>query len=376
MTTGYKICTRCVMDTTDPEIQFDENGICNHCKRYRQREATEVYYHQQGQEKWKRLVEQIKREGKNKKYDCLVGVSGGVDSTYVAYKAKELGLRPLALHLDNGWDSELAVSNIEKVLKNLGIDLLTHVLEWEEFKDLQLSFLKASLLDLEIPSDHAILAYQYKVAASKGISYILSGRNVATEGSLPKKWNFDAKDLKHLKVIHRRFGSKKLKSYPKLGYTRLAYYTFIKRIRSIPILNYIPYVKKDAMAILQDQLGWKYYGGKHHESIYTRFFQTIYLPEKFNIDKRKAHLSGLVWSGQLAREEALEELKTGTYSREVLEEDREYVMKKLGLTTGAFEELMALPTKDHLEFPNTQNFMDKIKFFIRYARKKAISNID
>lgn len=376
MTTAYQICTRCVMDTTDPDIQFDENGVCSHCKRYMKRVAREVFYDEKGQEKLKRLIGQIKNDGKNKEYDCIIGVSGGVDSTYVAYKAKELGLRPLALHLDNGWNSELAVSNIEKVLDHLGIDLLTYVIDWEEFKDLQLSYFKASVVNVEVPTDHAILAYQYRVANEKNIRYILSGRNIVTEGSLPKKWIYDTKDLRNLKAIHRRFGTKKLKRYPTLGYARLAYYTFIKGIRSIPILNYIPYVKKEALDVLQNELGWKYYGGKHYESIFTRFYQAVFLPEKFNIDKRKAHNSALIWSGQLTREQALEELKKDVCPREMIEGDKEYVMKKLGLNLDQMNEIMEQPVTSHLDFPNIQSFVNKAKFLFRYARKKATFNAD
>jgi len=374
MATERKICSRCVMDTTDPDILFDEEGVCNHCTRFKRRFQTEVYYDDAGQRKLELLIQKIKQDGKNKEYDCIVGVSGGVDSTFVAYKMKELGLRPLAVHLDNGWDSELAVSNIEKVLDTLDIDLLTYVIDWEEFKDLQLSFLKASVLNVEIPTDHAIMAFQYKVAAEKNIRYIISGRNIATEGSLPKTWNFDTKDLYHLKAVHRRFGSKKLKNYPMLGYRKLAYYTFVKKIRSVPVLNYIPYVKSEAMRILQEDLGWKYYGGKHYESVFTRFYQTYFLPRKYGIDKRTAHLSGLIWSGQMTRDEALEELKKPVCAKELLEEDKEYVIKKFGLTEKQLEEIIALPPRDHEDFPSCQFWLTRLKAPARWAKRKATYN--
>ena len=251
-------------------------------------------------------MKQIKSSKKNNKYDCVIGVSGGVDSSYVAYiLKKEFKLNPLAIHLDNGWNSELAVRNIENLLSKLEIDLYTHVIDWEEFRDLQISFLKSSVANSEIPTDHAIVALLYKIAEKENIKFILHGGNLATESIMPEAWMHDAKDLKFLNSIHKTFSSKSLKSYPKMSYLKLFWKIFIKRIKYIGILNYIAYDKNQAMEILEKNLGWKKYEEKHFESIYTKFFQGYLLPKKFGIDKRKAHYSSLIINGQMKRNEAI-----------------------------------------------------------------------
>ena len=346
------------MDTTDPDIQFDENGVCNHCKQYMHRAKKYLFLDTAGQQELKRLIEEIKAKGKGKNYDCIVGVSGGVDSTFVAYNVKKLGLRPLAVHVDNGWDSELAISNIKKCLKKLNIDLYTYVPDWEEFRDLQISFLKASVPDAELPTDHAIGAVLYQTAAQKDIPAIISGTNLATEGILPSSWVYSAADWKYIQAVGRKFGRVSLRSYPHYSLFDLFYYGAVKRTQRIRLLDYIPYVKKDAMQILEDELGWKYYGGKHYESIYTRFFQGYILPKKFNIDKRKAHLSTLICSDQMTREEALEEMKHNPYTEEMQREDMQYVIEKLGLTEEEFEQIMALPVKKFSDYPNNSHILN------------------
>jgi N-acetyl sugar amidotransferase len=354
MKNEYQTCKRCVMDTTDPKIEFDENGTCNHCKKYDEFVEMLILPKKERKVKLEKIIEKIKQDGKGKKYDCIVGVSGGVDSTYVAYLAKKFGLRPLAIHLDNGWNSELAVGNIERVLNELDIDLYTHVIDWKEFKDLQLSYFKASVVDIEVATDHAILAMMYKIANEMNIKYILIGVNVVTEGIMPKSWVYVKKDLKNLKSIHKKFGSVKLKTFPKLSLMFEIYCKFIKGIRPIPLLNYIDYNRKEAKEILSNKLGWKDYGGKHHESIFTKFYQLYILPTKFNIDKRKAHLSTLICSGQISREDALKKLKESLYKKEELERDKEYVIKKLGLTNKEFKELMEMPIKSHYEYGSNE----------------------
>jgi N-acetyl sugar amidotransferase len=350
MSHSYRMCTRCIMDTTDPDIQFDENGVCNHCRGYEEKARSYLRTGPKGQAELNRLVEEIKAKGKGKEYDCVLGVSGGVDSTYVAYTLKNLGLRPLAVHMDNGWDAELAVSNIEKFLNQLDIDLYTYVLDWEEFKDLQLAFLKASVSDAEIPTDHAIAAVLYQVASERNIKYIISGSNLVTEGILPNSWTYGVNDWRYIKSVHHIFGSRKLKRYPHYSFLDLLYYIFVKRIQLIRILNYIPYNKEQAIDVLENQLSWRNYGGKHYESIYTRFFQGYILPKKFNIDKRQAHLSTLICSGQITREEALAEMQNPAYAGYMLEEDMEYVLKKLELAEDEFEHLMSLPTKSYKDY--------------------------
>lgn len=350
----YKLCNKCVMDTSDPNIQFDEKGICNHCREYDELVTKYVVTGDEGRRRIQEIVNEIKREGANKKYDCVIGVSGGVDSTFTAYKVRELGLRPLAVHLDNGWDSELAVSNIEKVLKKLNIDLYTHVIDWEEFKDLQLSFLKASTPDSEIPSDHAIVSLMSQMAEKIGVRYFITGSNCRTESHLPSAWSQGHGDWKYIKSVHKQFGKIKLRSFPHTNFwTKRRFFWTVKRIN---ILNYLDYVKKDAMQILERELDWKYYGGKHYESIYTRFYQGYILPKKFGYDKRRMHFSSLICSGEMTREEVLEELKNETYPTEMQQEDKAYVIKKLGISEKEFEEIMNLPKKTFWDYESYAKF--------------------
>lgn len=369
MTNDYRICTRCIMDTTDPDIQFDENGVCNHCKGYDDSARSLLRPDAAGQQELERVVSEIKARGKGKDHDCIIGVSGGVDSSFVAYMVKQLGLRPLVVSMDNGWDSELAVSNVEKVAKWLDTEVHKCVLEWEEFKDLQLSFLRASVSDAEIPTDHAIGAVLYRTAMQNDISYIISGSNMVTEGILPGSWTYGIWDWKYIRSVHQGFGKTELRNFPHYSMLDSLYYTSVKKIKTVRILNYQPYVKKEAMHILEAELDWEYYGGKHYESIYTRFLQGYILPRKFNIDKRKAHLSTLICSGQTTRAEALEEMKRAPYPEEMQQEDRVYVIKKLGLTEAEFEEIMSLPVRTHADYPNSERFRRSIKGLVRTAQK-------
>lgn len=359
------------MDTSDLEIEFDENDICNHCRRYEKRVKNEVFIDKKAEKMLSKAVEIVKERGKNKEYDCVLGVSGGVDSTALAYYAKEQGLRILAVHLDNGWNSALAVSNIEQTLNALGIDLHTHVIDWEEFKDLQLAFLKASVANAEIPTDHAITALLYHTAAKIGVRYVISGANLVTEGILPDSWMYYAGDLRHLIAIHKKFGNLPLRTFPTMSLYYWGYYTYIKGIRFWRLLNYVPYNKMEAKKMIQERLGWRDCGGKHYESIYTRFFQGYILPQKFKIDKRKAHLSTLICSGQMTRDEALEEMEKPIYSPELLEEDREYIIKKLSLTERKFEEIMKLPVKSNFDYPNNMWLYKKLRFLVKFSTRRA-----
>lgn len=351
----YRMCTRCVMDTSDPFIEFDTQGVCNHCRSYEQLTRTSLHSNEIGRLMLDDYVAQMKAAGIGKEYDCIAGVSGGVDSTYVVYLAKQLGLRVLAVHMDNGWDSELAVKNIENVLKKLDIDLFTYVLDWEEFRDLQLSFLKASVPDAEIPTDHAIGAVIYDLAVKKGISYVLSGNNIVTEGILPNSWTYGVHDWTYIDGIQRLFGSVPLKTFPHFSHLKAKLLKKTRKVQVIQILDYVSYVKQDVMRVLENELGWKYYGGKHYESVYTRFFQGYILPRKFGIDKRKAHLSTLICSGQISRNEALAELETNPYTDRMMSEDREYVIKKLGISEKEFERIMSAPVKSYRDYPTIIN---------------------
>ena len=357
------------MDTSDPDIVFDAAGICTHCHRYERVASQRLIPAAERRQRLDALVAEIRRAGAGKPYDCVIGVSGGVDSTYVAWLVKkELGLRPLAVHLDNGWNSELAVANIEKTLKTLGIDLYTHVIDWAEFRDLQVSFLKGSTPDGEVPTDHAILALLYQVAATQGLRHVVNGMNFASESTLPEKWGYGYFDWRYVKDVHHHFGAAKLKTYPHFSIPQLFYYAFVRRIRMVSILNYIDYDKNQAMRLLEEQLGWQYYGGKHYESIYTRFYQAYVLPRKFNIDKRKAHFSSLICSGQMTRDEALDLMREPVYPQHLLEQDREYATKKLGLSASQFDDIMAAPTKTFLAYRTRHAFFEGAKKLVNSTR--------
>lgn len=360
------------MDTSDPEIHFDKNGVCNHCLRYDVELPKRVFTGKPAEEKLNQLVKKIKEYGHNKEYDCLIGVSGGVDSTYVAYLIKKLGLRPLAIHFDNGWNSELAVSNIQKVLDRLNIDLYTYVIDWEEFKSLQQSFLKASTPDSEVPTDHAINALLFQEASKRNIRYIISGMNFTTESMLVPAWSYGHSDWKYIRSVHSLFENTPLKHYPHYTFFNLFWWTFIKRIQSVSILNYINYNKKEVMDILQNELGWVYYGGKHYESVYTRFFQGYILPTKFGIDKRRGHLSDLILAGQITRDEALNEMGKISYDPNLLAEDEIFVKKKLGFDDNSFNHLMNLPIKSFNDYPNSAYWVTKLKQFVNFLRLKGL----
>lgn len=371
----YQICIKCIMDTTDLEIFFDECGICNHCREYDERAKSGLYYDDLGQEKLKNIIKKIKKEGEGKKYDCVIGVSGGADSTYLLYMLKQFNIRPLAVHLDNGWNTELSIKNIELATGKLGIDLYTHVLDWEEFKDLQMSFLESSIANIEIPTDHAIVALIYKKAVEIGTKYIISGGNITTEAIMPDSWMYDAKDWKIIRSIQRKFGRKSLRTFPHLSLIDMINFSFVKKIKYIPFLNYFIYDKKKAVEIIEKQLGWRNYGSKHSESIYTRFFQNYILPRKFNIDKRLAHLSTLICSKQLTRDEALFLVGKGFYSDEKTEnEEKQYVIKKLGISNEDFENIMSRPIRSFKDYPNNSWFFDKNNIFVKLA-KKIITSI-
>ncbi len=353
MTKKYQICVRCIMDTTDPDISFDENGVCNHCHQH-DFLISKLPAGVNADKKLEQIVEQIKRAGRGKEYDCVIGVSGGVDSTFVALKAREFGLRPLAVHLDNGWDSELAVSNIQKTLDKLSIELYTYVIDWEEFKDLQLSFLYASTPDSEIPSDHAIASIMRQMASQIGVGYILAGDNVRTETHLPAAWSQGHRDWKYVYSIQKMFGHRELKSFPHMDFLTYNRYRLTQKL--IEILNYVDYSKKDTLPILEKELGWQYYGGKHYESIYTRFYQGYILPKKFGYDKRRSHLSSVICAGEITREEALVQISDNPYPEKLQQEDREYVIKKFDLTDSKFDEIMRLPIKSFWDYPSYEKF--------------------
>lgn len=365
------VCSRCVMDSTATEIEFDQNGVCNFCRHYDEVLVNDLFADKNGQEKLDKLISRIKRKGKNRDYDCLIGLSGGVDSSYVAYLVKKkYGLRALAVHLDNGWNTELSVANVEQLVKRLDIDLQTYVLDWKEFRDIQISFLKSSISNIEIPTDHAIWALLIKTAAKMKIPYIIAGNNVVTESIMPESWLYGSKDSKLIKSIHNKFGKVKMKSFPSLTTFNYVDYLIFRGIRWIPILNYIPYVKADAKQFLTDELGWRDYGGKHYESIFTRFFHAYYLPVKFGYDLRKSYLSALICSGQISRKEAMDEIHKPPAPPEMLRNDLEYVLKKLRLSQEEFEIILQSQNKTYKDYPNNDKLWKRFSKIIRIARKR------
>lgn len=365
-----KLCTRCVMDSTVPGIRFDARGQCNYCNEYLKRAKSELFCHEGNKAALGRLADRIKRDGKGSEYDCLIGVSGGIDSSYAAYIAKNcLGLRPLAVHLDNGWNSELAVSNIERLLRYLKIDLYTHVLDWHEFRALQIAFLRASIANAEIPTDQAILAVLFKTAHQKGIKYIITGDNITTEAILPRSWMYDAKDTRLIHAISQRFSPIRLRSYPTIGPLQYLYYLLAKGMKYVRILNYVPYSKTEAKRILSEECGWRGYEVKHGESVYTRFFQSYLLPTKFRIDKRMAHLSTLIMSGQLTRDEALLELATPP---SLEPEERMYALKKLGLSESECREILECPVRTFKSYPNSNSVLSALSLLVSAIKRKAL----
>lgn len=359
MTGLPRMCIRCVMDTSDPQIEFDENGVCNHCRGHETKVAITPASQPQAAERLADVVARIRQRATGE-YDSIVGLSGGVDSSYVAYQAVKLGLKPLAVHFDNGWNSELAVQNIERIVKQLGLDLMTFVIDWDEFRDIQRSFFKADVIDIEMVTDHAIFASMFDIANKHGIKTILSGTNAATESIMPASWQHFKFDLLNLKSIHRRFGTIPIRHYPTISIWRMGWQSVVRKTGSVSILNYLPYSKSGAIRTLEQELGWSYYGGKHYESTFTKFYQAHILPTKFGVDKRRIHLSDLIMNGELSREEALGELASPLYEPAVLEQDTEYVCKKLGFTREEFAEYLARPPVSHFAYPSYAKAAQKL----------------
>jgi N-acetyl sugar amidotransferase len=352
-----RVCTRCVMSDTDPDITFDAEGRCNHCTDYLDRIANLTYRPGTSERELAAIVERVKAAGRGKEYDCVVGMSGGIDSSYAAHVAKSLGLRPLGVHMDNGWNSDTAAKNIKNVARTLGIDYQSVVLDWEEFRDLQLAFLRASVPEIETPTDIAIPAALHQVAAEHGIRFIFAGGNYVTEGILPRTWHYDAKDVRFLRGVHRRFGTRKLATFPTFGFVKETYYKFVKGIRFVYVLNYVPYSKTEAMRTLEEELGWEYYGGKHYESTITGFVQSYILPVKFQIDYRRATLSSQICAGEVTREVALEILQEPPFEPARVQKEKVYVAKKFGITLEEMDAILADPPKTHRDYPNNERFL-------------------
>tara|TARA_B100000212_G_scaffold45845_1_gene29601 strand:+ start:18224 stop:19333 length:1110 start_codon:yes stop_codon:yes gene_type:complete len=364
------ICKRCVLDNTIEDIHFNLEGICNYCEEFNQEIQNYTFSDSEIKRNLDNLSKQIQDDGRSKEFNCIMGMSGGVDSSYVAHLAGQLELKPLVVHLDNSWNSETAVRNVNKIVTKLNFQLSTHVINWNEFKDIQKSYFHASVVDLEVPTDHAITAIIYKLASQYGIKHVLSGGNYRTEHGLPKSWRWDKLDYRNLKDIHKRFGSKALKTYPTIGnFSFTVWHRGIKRVKQHLPLNLVNFRRSEATDILKNEYDWTDYGGKHHESIFTKFYQTYVLPKKFSIDKRKAHLSCLIRNEEMSRDKALDELQSPPYSNEDLAIEKPYVLKKLGFDEEEFEKIIEKEQVAHDFFRNEKKLKELINKLKRFKQK-------
>jgi N-acetyl sugar amidotransferase len=372
------ICKVCVMDTSDPDIQFFAEKGCSNCLAMRASMGLDWFIDDSGSPKLQKLIAEIKEVGKSNRYDSVLGLSGGLDSSYLALKAFDWGLRPLVVHVDAGWNTELAVRNIQSVLDFTGWDFHSVVIDWHEMQDLQLSYLKSGIANQDVPQDHAFFSSLYKYAAKNRIRFVLSGGNMATEGIFPKSWHGSAMDATNIKAIHKKFGSLKLNKYPTIKFHDLYFvYPFLKKIRQVRPLNFVRYNKIDAAEELEKRIGFKKYDRKHGESVFTRFFQEYYLPSRFGIDKRLAHFSSQIISGQLDRDEALILMNKDMYDKNEISRDIDFLCRKLRISSDEFATFLAAPRRSYLEFSNwdsqyklmktTQNLIQKI-FKVRLAK--------
>ncbi len=367
-----RICTRCIMDSSDPNIVFNNQGVCNHCFEFEKNFKKFGFDPNKSPIKLKQIIEKIKQEGKNRQYDCILGVSGGVDSSYLLHLAVSYGLRVLAIHVDAGWNTEVAVNNIKLLCEKLNVDLHTIVIDWNTIKELQRAYMYSGLPNLDIPQDHVFIAAVYEYSRRYRIKYILNGSNIATEGILPKSWGYSNNDFVSIKAIFnkfKRFKNTNLKKYPHYGLIK--YLFFVSKLKKINMLNYIAYTKKEAISTLHNIYGWKYYGGKHFESRFTRFFQSYYLPKKFGYDKRRAHISSLIVNGEISRENALKEISDlSFYSEKQMIEDRSYILKKLEIPLKDWEEvIMNGPKRTEDDYPNNKKHLAIIKKISTYLSR-------
>lgn len=372
---NHIVCKRCLLSSENiKQINFDEKGNCNYCNNFFEGQKQYLAPGKEQEFALQQLVDKISADGKNKPYNCIVGLSGGVDSSYVAYWAWKAGLKPLAVHFDNGWNSELAVSNIENIIKTTGFDLYTYVVNWNEFRDLQRAYFKAGVIDIEVPTDHMIFATLFKVANKNNIKYLLSGTNHATEGILPKEWVYSKIDLLNIQDIHKKFGEIELKEYPKLGALQRSYYTQYKKIQFVEPLNLQPYNKKIAKETIIKEFGWRDYGGKHYESVFTKFYQGYVLPNKFKVDKRAAHLATLICNGELTQQQAIDEMQQPPIALDEVNEVYNYAIKKLGFTKEEFDAIMAATPVPHEVYENENNPspLNKLKIKVMFKLCKIL----
>ncbi|MBW7881715.1 MAG: N-acetyl sugar amidotransferase [Caldilineaceae bacterium] len=351
------VCVRCVMDTTDSAIQFDECGVCDHCTSYDSKIAPVWKSGEGHKDQLSKLSQVIRLSGRGRDFDCIIGMSGGIDSSYLLYAAKELmGLRPLVFHVDAGWNSQIAVNNIERLVDGLGVDLFTEVIDWEEMKDLQRAFFRSGVSHIDTPQDHAFFATMYKFATRHGIKHILTGANYSTECIRnPLEWMYYQSDSRQIRDIHKQFGERPLKNYPLTSI--LWHKVWLPHVRGIRVerpLNLMPYVKEDARQFLVDRFGWQPYPQKHFESRFTRFYESYWLPVRFGYDVRKVQFSSLILTGQMTREQALEELRNPPYDEATIGQEIEFVANKLDVSVDELMSYMRLPKKTFRDYRNQQ----------------------
>lgn len=354
----YQICTNCVMDTTDSKIIFDKNGVCDHCNTFYNDILPFWHTDEKGNKVLQEIIDKIKKEGEGKDFDCLMGMSGGIDSSYLLYVMKEkFGLRPLVFHVDAGWNSQIAVNNIERLVDGLELDLYTEVINWEEIKDLQLAFFKSGVPHIDVPQDHSFFATMYKFASKHKIKYILTGGNYSTECVRnPLEWMYYQSDSIQLRDIYKKHGTGKLKDYPVTNILwHKVYLPYIKGIKLIRPLDYIPYNKDEAMQLLVDKFGYQKYPQKHFESRFTRFYEAFWLPSKFGFDTRKVQYSSLILTGQMTREEAIQNLTKPAYDELTIKQDFEYIATKLGITIKELQTYLDAPNKTYKDYKSQEN---------------------
>lgn len=354
-------CSRCILDSATVEgITFNKLGVCSYCQSFDLNSSKLWFPDDVGQKKIKLMVEELQayRKKTRQKYDCLVGVSGGLDSSYLLLKLVEWGLNPLVLHVDAGWNSELAVKNIENLINELNLDLYTEVIDWTEMKALQLAFLKSGVPNQDIPQDHSFAAATYKYAKKFNLKYIIRGTNFSTECILPKSYGYDAMDSVHINAIFKKYNGRSIDSskYPLISYIRQRIQRRINGYTFFSPLNYIYYSIDESIVELHDKVGWKYYGGKHRESRFTRFFQDYYLPTRFGIDKRNAHYSSMINSGLISREEVLEKMEQPLYTELELKVDKEFIAKKLDISVDELDGYISQPLTSHKDFSQDRFF--------------------
>ena len=368
---NYQLCKSCVMDTTDPNIYFDEFGICDHCINFNKNIKNFLNFKALNRDELEKLSFKISNSTNKNGYNCLIGLSGGVDSSFlVHYAVTKLKLKPFIVHVDTGWNSKESVNNIEKIIDKLNLDLHTEVINWREMRDLQLSFFKAGHPNLDIPQDHAIWASIHKLSLKHQIKFLITGGNFSTECIRePLEWSYHASDVRHIKDVHKRFGSNKLETFPLCNiFTYKLYYRYFKNLKVIQLLNYINYKKNDAISILEKEYGWINYSHKHYESRFTKFFEGYWLRKKFNIDVRRVHFSSLILNNQLSRQEALNKLEKDPYDAKDIINEINFIKNKLNISDIDFEKYMNSPKKSFRDYKSYNNIIHILILICRFFK--------